>query len=494
MNTEKGDGIMKLTLPDYVKAAMNMLLESDFEAYMVGGAVRDLFLGKVPDDYDIVTNARPDEIKLLAEKKDYGIVSQLGQNFGVVIVLIGKKSVEIASYRNETYGRDAHRPAQVWYCDTLEEDLGRRDFTINAMAVDIDGNLTDEYSGMEDLNHKVLRTVGNADKRFEEDALRMFRACRFVAQLGFSCDVNIPKAIKNNLKRVNGLSLERVRVELDKLLCGAYADKGMKLMVETGLAGESCRFRINKTEEEIPILPELSALVGVEQNPAFHQYDVWQHTLAALSNGDRSLAVSWAILLHDIAKGQEGVRGYKDGAPTDYGHEVVGAQMAQKILNRLRYSGEFVKTVTWLVRNHMRFGTNIDRPDEVTWRWLRQAARDGEFRLNKDMAEAFKQLTALCVADASATEATEQELISAQMYGKRLVKMAYKMPVHTTDLNINGDDLSTVVTDKKQLASILPVLLRRVQDGNLKNEPMELRLAAEGWVERQNNNQGEQHE
>jgi hypothetical protein len=142
----------------------------------------------------------------------------------------------------------------------------------------------------------------------------------------------------------------------------------------------------------------------------------------------------------------------------------------------------------------MRFGTNIDRPDEVTWRWLRQAARDGEFRLNKDMAEAFKQLTALCVADASATEATEQELISAQMYGKRLVKMAYKMPVHTTDLNINGDDLSTVVTDKKQLASILPILLRRVQDGNLKNEPMELRLAAEGWVERQNNNQGEQHE
>ena len=485
---------MQLTLPDYVKAAMQMLLESDFEAYVVGGAVRDLFLGKVPDDYDIVTNARPDEIRLLAAKKHYGLVSQLGQNFGVVMVLVGKKSVEIASYRNETYGADAHRPSEVWYCDTLEEDLGRRDFTINAMAVDIEGHLTDEYSGMEDLNHKILRTVGNADKRFEEDALRMFRACRFVAQLGFAYDGNIPKAMKNNLKRVNGLSLERVKVELDKLLCGAYASQGLKLMVGTGLAKESCRVRENKTEEEIPILPELSALVGVEQNPAIHQYDVWQHTLEALNNGDRSLAVSWGILLHDIAKGQAEVRGYKDGAPTDYGHEIVGAQMAGNILTRLRYPKEFVNNVTWLVKNHMRFGTNIDRPDDVTWRWLRQEARAGTFRLNKDMAEAFKKLTSLCVADASATEASEQELISDQMYGKRLVKMAYKMPVHTTDLNINGNDLSTIITDKKQLACILPILLRRVQDGNLKNEPMELRLAAEGWAVRQKNTQGEQHE
>lgn len=295
---------MQLTLPDYVKAAMQMLLESDFEAYVVGGAVRDLFLGKVPDDYDIVTNARPDEIRLLAAKKHYGLVSQLGQNFGVVMVLVGKKSVEIASYRNETYGADAHRPAEVWYCDTLEEDLGRRDFTINAMAVDIEGHLTDEYSGMEDLNHKILRTVGNADKRFEEDALRMFRACRFVAQLGFAYDGNIPKAMKNNLKRVNGLSLERVKVELDKLLCGAYASQGLKLMVGTGLAKESCRVRENKTEEEIPILPELSALVGVEQNPAFHQYDVWQHTLEALNNGDRSLAVSWVFCSTILLKGR----------------------------------------------------------------------------------------------------------------------------------------------------------------------------------------------
>lgn len=485
---------MKFTLPDYVKEAMKMLTESDFEAYVVGGAVRDTLLGKLPDDYDIVTNARPDEIKLLAEKNHYGIVSQLGQNFGVVMVVINKKNVEIASYRNETYGSDAHRPAEVWYCDTLEEDLGRRDFTINAMAVDIEGNLTDEYSGMEDLNNKVLRTVGNADKRFEEDALRMFRACRFVAQLGFTCDVNIPKAIKNNLKRVNGLSLERVRVELDKLLCGAYANRGMKLLVDTGLAGENCRLRINKAVEEVPILPELSALVGVKQNPAFHQYDVWQHTLVALANGDRSLAVSWAILLHDIAKGKEGIRGEKEGVPTDYGHELEGAKMAQIILARLRYPAELIKVVVWLVKNHMRFGTNIDRPDEVTWRWLRQTARDGDFRLNKDMAEAFKQLTALCVADASATEASEQELISAQMYGKRLVKMAYLMPVHTTDLNISGNDLSNLITDKKQLAEILPILLRRVQDGNLKNEPMELRLAAEGWVARKKNIQGENHE
>lgn len=478
---------MKLVLPGYVKTVMEALTGSGFEAYVVGGAVRDMLLGRMPDDYDVVTNARPDEIKLVAAKNSIPVVSELGQNFGVVILRVEKHGVEVAAYRNEAYGReDAHRPTEVWYCETLEEDLGRRDFTINAMAVDLDGNLTDCYDGLDDLRGKILRTVGNADKRFEEDALRMFRACRFIGQLGFTPDKKILPAIRNNLKRVEGLSLERVRTELNKLLTGAYAGEGMDLMVKSGLAGESCRVRKKGKFTPVPILPELLDLVDVPQNPAFHPYDVWQHTAVALDKGDRSLEAGWGILLHDIAKGRPGVRGVnKEGQPCDYGHETVGARMAETILRRLQMPESLVKRVAWLVKNHMHFGFVSGQDDEKTWHWLRKEARSGHFRVNKEMAEAFKQLTAVCVADVAATCATQTDVIHAQMYGKRLITMAYLMPVHTSDLNFSGRDALEMGAEKHQLGRLLPVLLARVQDGTLKNSPEALKEAAARWIKRQ---------
>lgn len=478
---------MKLVLPSYVEKVLDLLLDHGFEAYVVGGAVRDLLLGREPDDYDVVTNARPDEIKLVAEQAGIPVVSELGQNFGVVILLVEKHGVEVAAYRNEAYGsQDAHRPAEVWYCETLEEDLGRRDFTINALAVDKQGNIVDCYDGLDDLRGRVLRTVGNADKRFEEDALRMFRACRFTAQLGFTPDPRIARAIRNNLERVEGLSLERVRTELNKLLTGPYAGEGMDLMVRTGLAGESCRVRRQGEFVKVPILPELLDLVGVPQNPAFHPYDVWEHTAVALDKGDRSLEAGWAILLHDIGKGREGIRGVnKEGQPSDHGHEILGETMARDILKRLQMPRELVDRVAFLVRNHMRYGFLSSQDDDKTWHWLRQEARSGKFRLNKEMAEAFKQLTAVCIADVAATNADHTDVLHAQMYGKRLVKMAYLMPVHTSDLDFSGRDALKAGAAPDQLKDLMPNLLRRVQDGKLHNAPDELAAAAKKWLRRQ---------
>jgi len=476
---------VKFDIPNYVKKIIMALTNAGFEAYVVGGAVRDLLLGKEPKDYDVATNARPDEIKLVAKQSGFGIVRELGQNFGVIMLTIGKNSVEVAAFRNETYGADAHRPAEVWYCDTVEEDLGRRDFTINAMALDYGGEIIDYFSGRDDLQKKVLKTVGNADKRFEEDALRMFRACRFIGELGFSYDIKIKSAIKRNLSKVEGLSLERVRIELNKLVCAQYAAKGMELLVASGLAGESCRYRADKTEQLVPILPELMDMVGVEQNSFYHQYDVWNHTLSALANSDRSLEVGWAIILHDVAKGSEGIRGVNaEGEPTDFGHDVQGAKMANDILTRLHFPITVVQRVTWLVKNHMRFGNNIDAKDETTLRWIRQTAREGIFRVTKEMAEAFKQLVAVCIADLSATTAHEQEVISAQMYGKKLIIMAYEMPVHTTDLNISGKELGEIIPMQGDLAEIMQLLLLRVQDGELANESSILRKAVQAWHER----------
>ncbi|WP_303063758.1 CCA tRNA nucleotidyltransferase [Acidaminococcus massiliensis] len=478
---------MKLSIPPYVKKVMDVLLDQGFEAYVVGGAVRDMLLGRVPDDYDVVTNARPEEIKEAAAAAKIPVVSELGQNFGVVILRVDRHGVEVAAYRNETYGKeDVHRPAQVWYCDTLEEDLGRRDFTINALAVDQYGHITDCFNGLDDLRGEILRTVGNADQRFSEDALRMFRACRFVAQLGFVPDAGILPAIGHNLEKVRGLSLERVRTELNKLLMGTYAGEGMELMVKSGLAAESCRVRNKGKYETVPILPELGHLVGLPQNPQFHPYDVWKHTAVALDKGDRSLEVGWGILLHDVAKGLEGVRGInREGQLCDHGHEVVGASLARKILARLRLPRETVDRVAWLVQNHMHFGFISAQEDDKTWRWLRKEARSGHFRVNKEMAEAFKQLTAVCVADVAATNAGQNDVIHAQMYGKRLVKMAYLMPVHTSDLDFSGREALALGASSRQLRDLMPVLLHRVQDRTLRNDPEELAEAARRWLKRQ---------
>ncbi len=482
---------MRLTFPDYVLDVLELLESRGFEAYVVGGAVRDTLLGRVPEDYDIVTNARPDEIKLAAERGNLRVIGTLGQDFGVVNLRSGRHTVEVASYRNETYGSDAHRPAEVWYCEKLEDDLGRRDFTINAMAADRQGRIIDCFGGLDDLHGRVLRTVGNARKRFQEDALRMFRACRFVAQLGCTPDAAVLPAMEANLDRVGGLSLERVRAELNKLLCAPWAGRGMDLMVRSRLAAQDCRIRSHGSYVPVPILPELEALVGVEQNPAFHPYDVWTHTAIALDKGDRRLETGWAILLHDIAKGREGIRTYDaEGHPHDNGHEKAGAVMARQIMERLRLPRELTERAAWLVRSHMHFGFASALDDAATWRWLRREARSGHFRVNKEMAEAFKELTAVCVADAAATAATRSDIIHAQMYGKRLVTMAYQMPVHTSDLAVSGRDLMAMGIPRERISALLPLFLHRVQDRSMENRPDGLLAAARRWLARQQRTDG----
>ncbi|MBR5791139.1 MAG: metal-dependent phosphohydrolase, partial [Phascolarctobacterium sp.] len=171
---------MKNKLPSYIKSILTALNQSGFEAYVVGGAVRDLLLGIEPGDFDVTTSAHPEEVLAICHAQNWRTVDNLGNNFGCVIAIVEDVPVEITTFRGESYGADAHKPEQVWYCDSLREDLSRRDFTVNAMALDINGKLYDYFDGQKDLQNKVLRTVGKAKLRYEGDALRMFRACRFV--------------------------------------------------------------------------------------------------------------------------------------------------------------------------------------------------------------------------------------------------------------------------------------------------------------------------
>ena len=548
---------MQIQFPDYVTKTLNILNAAGYEAYVVGGAVRDQLLGLEPGDYDIATDGRPEQIAAVLRNADYLLVEKLGENFGVVVAVTEGRSLEIATFRNEryAYGQDAHRPAEVWFCDTLKEDLSRRDFTVNAMAMDSRGKLYDYYGGQEDLQAKVLRTVGNPRKRFAEDALRMYRACRFVAQLDFTyvegndtaedvlgdysasltveqnlriAMVKAGKTVPENLKtmgpdaqlthgnaipgsdgssrdrllqddgaaaglpfgqpgtkyylkkryvfdvsRCRNLSLERVKTELDKMLLGKAAGKGLALFLSSGLANAQCRVRDMGSETFVDVLPELAHLPALPQNIRFHCYNVWEHILAAVDNGPRELTLRWALLLHDVAKGLPGVRGATpDGYPNDHGHEKESAKMAEAILVRLRYPRPFVRRVSWLVAKHMRFAPMMIHKNNTLLRWIRSEATGGEFRTEKEMAEAFSQLTEVFLADMGATWAgvlQEPVMEEGRRLGEEAVRIAReRMPVHTSDLHVRGSEIKAL--PPFTVGDAMKYLLARVQSGSIPNE------------------------
>lgn len=486
---------MKAKLPTYIKKILNALNENGFEAFVVGGAVRDLLLGIAPGDFDVTTNAHPQQVLEICHQENWRTVDNLGNNFGCVVAIVDDIPVEITTFRGEAYGADAHKPEKVWYCETLREDLSRRDFTVNAMALDREGKLYDYFGGQEDLQNKILRTVGKASKRFEEDALRMFRACRFVAQLGFNYvqEDNLlppfgmegtPYHLEQNfifpLERCAGLSLERVRKELDKMLVSQYAGKGLMLFLATGLASATCRIKVNGAYEEVDILPELEHLAGLHQNPRFHPYDTWEHTLTAIDRSPRDLTIRWALLLHDIGKGLPDVRKpNKDGQPSDHGHEAKSAELSREILSRLRYPEKFSKLLVWLVAEHMRFAPMLITGEKTLLRWVRSEATSGTFRNQKELVNAYELLVEVFLADMGATNTAKRpELMeNGRLLGEQVIALAReKMPVATSDLAISGRDLLEIIP-QEQIKTALPYLLERVQSGNLPNEKATL-LAA----------------
>lgn len=488
---------MKYAIPEYTQKILRVLTEAGYEAYVVGGAVRDLLLGVLPGDFDVATNARPEEVSAICQKEGWHTVDNLGRNFGCVVAVVGGVPTEITTFRSESYGSDAHRPEEIAFCRTLREDLSRRDFTVNAMAMDLDGNIYDYHNGREDLQHRILRTVGDATKRYSEDALRMLRACRFVGQLGFDyvqdSDVlppfgeedtpyYLPQNFKFPAERCAGLSLERVRTELDKLLTSAYAGKGLMLLMATGLTDAHCRVKENGGYTEISILPELRHLAGLPQNKRFHCYNAWEHTLYAVDNSPRDLTIRWAMLLHDLGKGMPGIRGmHPDGSPSDHGHEALSAVMAQEVMARLRYPKDFARRVVWLVSRHMRFAPMMFTKERTLTRWVRAEAASGEFRTAKELTEAFTQLKEVFLADMGATHAGKNPQLMAE--GRELADAVIeiarsKMPVHTSDLAISGSDLADIVTDGAETGAFLKYLLERVRSGNLPNEREALLEAA----------------
>lgn len=326
-------------------------------AYLVGGWVRDAFLGRGREelDIDIATGARPDETERIV--KGLGPIWLQGRDFGTIGVQLDGRRIEITTFRAEVYPEDSRKPS-VEFGETIDDDLARRDFTINAMAIDVaDLSFEDPFGGLQDLLDRRLRTPLEPEVAFAEDPLRMLRAARFVSQLGFDLDADAIEAMTSMHDRLSIISAERVRDELSKLLVGDHVSAALWLLVESGLTDE--------------FLPELPAL-QLEQDPVNRHKDVLAHTIAVTEKASPHLRVRLAALLHDIGKPK--TRSYAGGKVSFHHHEAVGARMARERMVALRFPSNFIDEVAELIFLHLRFHTySMGWTDRAVRRYVRDA-------------------------------------------------------------------------------------------------------------------------
>lgn len=322
-------------------AIVGRLKESGFEAYFVGGCVRDYLRGVIPADYDIVTSALPDQVTRLFDR-----TVAIGARFGVVVVIEGGYSFEVATFRSDDVYEDGRRPSRIHY-SSAREDAFRRDFTINGLLMDAGtGEIIDYINGRADLASKIIRTIGEPAVRFGEDYLRMLRAIRFAANLGFTLDADTKKAITEHAPRIKDTSAERVQEELNKILTRGGARRGLEMMAETGILKQ--------------LLPEVESMRGVIQPPRFHpEGDVWEHTMIMLKTlsdetaPETDLALAWGVLLHDVGKPVS--RSEDENGVHFYGHVKQGEAIADGLMRRLRFSRAHREVVLALIHQHMVF-------------------------------------------------------------------------------------------------------------------------------------------
>lgn len=325
-----------MVIPIYVQLILSRLMEAGFQAYLVGGSVRDAIMGREINDYDITTSAEADKVEELFS--DYRTVD-VGREFGTIKIITGDGDVEVTTFRSDGEYLDGRHPTEVVFAKDIVEDLSRRDFTINAMAMDLIGQLVDPFGGRADIEQKIIRTVGDASTRFGEDKLRIMRAIRFSTQLGFDLEPNTLGSIKEYAPTINQVSMERIRIELDKILTSVMPSKGLRLLEETGILAE--------------ILPELMATVDFDQMTPYHDKTLFDHILCVVDGVEPVLHLRLAALLHDVEKPDTLSIG-EDGRGHFFGHDQLGSETAKRILKRLRYDNHTIDGVSALISQHMK--------------------------------------------------------------------------------------------------------------------------------------------
>ena len=436
-------------VPNEIAQVTAALKKAGFQAYLVGGCVRDLIIGKKPKDWDVTTNATPEQVIALFPKtfyeNAYGTVGVVNEELPA-----GKDGepdktlhiVEVTPYRLEAAYSDHRRPDAVTFSPNLEDDLKRRDFTINAIALDFDASsgaetIIDPYGGREDLKNKLIRAVGKPEDRFTEDALRIMRAVRLSAELGFLIEKETEEAIKKTSHLLQKIAIERIRDEFCRMLLADKPSQGIKMAQKLGILKY--------------IAPELEEGIGIEQNQA-HSFDVWTHLLKSLDHAadkDWSLEIRLSALFHDVGKPATRRKSEEKGDWTFYGHEVVGARMTKKILERLKFPKKTTEKVTTMVRWHMFFSDT----EKITLSAVRRIVRNVG-------PENIWDLMNLRICDRVGTGRPKENPYRLRKY-KSMIEEALRAPISVAMLKIDGTRMIEIlgISPGPKIGHILHALL-----------------------------------
>lgn len=430
---------MTMDMPKNVDTAINLLQSAGFEAYAVGGCVRDSLLGKTPNDWDITTSAKPEDMKsVFAEFHciDTGI------KHGTVTVVIDGEPLEITTFRLDGEYEDNRHPKSVTFTSNLGADLGRRDFTVNAMVYSKKTGTVDLFGGQNDLKNKIIRCVGDPDRRFNEDALRILRALRFASALDFEIEEKTAQSLLKNRALLGNISEERIAKELLKLVCG----KGAK------------RILTDFAPVLFEILPELQPMYKNSHDNPHHCYDIYEHTLIAVESINPEPTLRFAMLLHDC--GKPAVKKFdENGVAHFYGHQRISAEISAQILARLKVSNKFRDEILFLVSNHDRW--ELYENTEKMPRYLSKFGLDGVLNL-------LKVMRADVLAQSPEYRYRLDQIADAEEIAKNLA--AQKPCLSLSELQINGRTLMDIgIPQGRKLGAVLAQLLDEVIDGVTKN-------------------------
>lgn len=430
---------MEIQLPEKVNMIIRKLKRHGYDAFAVGGCVRDSILGREPGDWDITTSAKPEQVKAL-----FSHTIDTGIQHGTVTVMMDKEGFEVTTYRIDGEYEDARHPKDVVFTGNLLEDLKRRDFTINAMAYNDEEGLVDVFGGIEDLKRGIIRCVGDGEERFREDALRMMRAVRFAAQLGFQIDDSTRAAILALAPTLKKISAERIQMELVKLVVSPHPEL-IQILYDTGIADV--------------ILPEFSVMMQTTQRNPHHIYTVGEHTIRAMQQIRADKILRLTMLFHDVAKPPCRTED-ENGIHHFHGHPEMGAQMTRDILRRLKFDNETIQRVTALVRAH------DDRPP-LGGRSIRRAIyRNGE--------EQYPALFEVKRADILAQSAflQQEKLLYVDQYERIYRQIRAKgQCLSLKDLAVKGSDLIAAgMKPGKEIGQVLNRMLQEVLENPEKNK------------------------
>ncbi|MBD9071812.1 MAG: HD domain-containing protein [Ruminococcaceae bacterium] len=428
-----------MDMPKNVDIAINLLQSAGFEAYAVGGCVRDSLLGKTPNDWDITTSAKPEDMKSVFA--DFHCIDT-GIKHGTVTVVIDGEPLEITTFRLDGEYEDNRHPKSVTFTSNLGADLGRRDFTVNAMAYSKMTETVDLFGGQNDLKNKIIRCVGDPDRRFNEDALRILRALRFASALDFEIEEKTAQSLLKNCALLGNISEERIAKELLKLVCG----KGAK------------RILTDFAPVLFEILPELQPMYKNSHDNPHHCYDIYEHTLIAVESIDPEPTLRFAMLLHDC--GKPAVKKFdENGVAHFYGHQRISAEISAQILARLKVSNKFRDEILFLVSNHDRW--ELYENTEKMPRYLSKFGLDGVLKL-------LKVMRADVLAQSPEYRYRLDQIADAEEIAKNLA--AQKPCLSLSELQINGRTLMDIgIPQGRKLGAVLAQLLDEVIDGVTKN-------------------------